>query len=67
MAEFLLVCWDADNSISVISRKVKGMVSYIDDRVLYCWGRQGVFEGTVHFKSGLIAIATNILQWIFVN
>ena len=60
MAEFLLVCWDADNSVSVISRKAKGMVSYIDDRVLYRWGRQGVFEGTVHFKSGLIAIATNI-------
>ena len=54
MAEYLLVCWDADNSVSVIGSKAKGMISYIDNRVSYRWGRQGVFQGTVHFRSGLV-------------
>ena len=55
-AEYLLVCWDADNSVSVIASKAKGMISYVDNRVVYHWGKQGVFEGTVYFKLGWLAI-----------
>ena len=57
-ADYLLVCWDADNSVSVIGSKSKGMISYVENRVVFRWGKKGVFEGTVHFKSGLLSIAT---------
>ena len=44
---FLLVSWEADNSVSVIKRTAKALLSLEGDKVKFRWPRKGVYTGTV--------------------
>ena len=49
---YLLVSWDADNSVSVVSRKAKAILSLEGSRIKFRWPRKGVYDGKVINSSG---------------
>jgi len=49
---YLLVSWDSDESISIINRKSKSLVSLEGDRVQFRWPRLGLYDGTIVESSG---------------
>ena len=49
---YLLVCWDSDNSVSVVGKKVKGILEYTGDRVRFRWPGVGICDGSVLNSSG---------------
>ena len=49
---FLLVSWEADDSVSVIKRAGKALLSLEGDKVKFKWPRKGVYTGTVIDSSG---------------
>ena len=57
---YLLVNWDSDNSISVISQKAKGITSREGHKVSFKWPGKGVYDGTILNTSGM-----PLDNWIF--
>ena len=51
--KWLIVTWDSDNSISVISSKAKGIKNVEDDRILFNWPKLGEFDGIILETSGV--------------
>lgn len=49
---YLLVCWDSDNSVSVVGKKAKGMLEHTGDRVRFRWPGVGICDGSVLNSSG---------------
>lgn len=43
---FFLVTWKADNSVSIIKRNVKALLSLEGKKVKFRWPRKGVYTGT---------------------
>ena len=51
---YLLVMWEEDNSISVISRKAKALLSVEGTKIKFRWPKKGVYEGTIVDSSGMV-------------
>ena len=49
---FLLVAWEVDNSVSVIKRNAKALLSLEGEKVKFKWPRKGVYTGSIIDSSG---------------
>ena len=52
---YLLVNWDSDDSVSVISQKVKGITSREGLKVSFKWPGKGIYDGTILATSGRLS------------
>ena len=53
--------WEEDNSISVISRKAKALLSVEGTKIKFRWPKKGVYEGTIVDSSGMVKQRSKII------
>lgn len=51
---YLLISWDVDNSVSVVNKNSKGIVTLDESqsRISFKWPRKGVYDGKIVAMSG---------------
>ena len=49
---YLLVLWEGDNSVSVVSRNSKSVISTDGSDISFKWPRKGIFKGKTISPSG---------------
>lgn len=54
----LLVLWESDNSISIVSRNSKSVISTDRSNISFKWPQKGIFKGKIILSSG------NTLQYL---
>ena len=54
---YLYVLWQSDNSISIVARNSKAVVSLSGNNLSFKWPRKGSFEGIVVVSSGMFLVA----------
>ena len=50
--QYLLILWDVDNSVSVVRRDAKGVISIKEELITFKWPRKGIYEGKIIDSSG---------------
>ena len=55
---YLLVLWESDNSVSVVSRNSKSVISTDGSDISFKWPRKGIFKGKIISSSGNILLFT---------
>ena len=50
--QYLLVLWDIDNSVSVVQKDAKGVISIREELITFKWPRKGIYEGKIIDSSG---------------
>lgn len=55
---YYLISWDIDNSVSVVKKNSKGIVTVDESqsRVSFKWPRKGVYDGKIVAMSGAIQL-----------
>ena len=50
---YVLVLWDIDNSVSVVRRDSKAVISIEGEIVTFKWPQKGIYEGKIIDSSGI--------------
>lgn len=62
---YLLVNWDSDDSVSVLSQKAKGIISREGLKISFKWPGKGIYDGTILATSGVLTYNCMCLVIIF--
>ena len=57
---YFLISWDIDNSVSVVNRNSKGIVTMDESqsRISFKWPRKGVYDGKIVAMSGAVQLSS---------
>lgn len=62
---YLLVLWESDNSVSVVSKSSKSIVSINGRDITFRWPRKGIFKGKIISSSGIAVLPCLLLALYF--